>query len=107
MRRLEKLYLLALVLLAACGPTIETSVHHAPRGVQIGRRVAQHTVVHSAADLVASGYARAQDEAVDWTGAPYYVLVNEQGWSCVVSAKVYTLVSDGDMFACAWRRGSR
>jgi hypothetical protein len=105
MRKLEALYLLVIVLLCACAPSVQSSTRTAPRGVQIERRVARHDVVHSAADMVARGYSHAED--VDWTQAPYYVLVNEQGLSCVVPASTYALVSDGDMFACAWRRGAR
>lgn len=107
MRKLNLLSLALVAVLFGCGPSIQTAEHHAPRGVQFERRVGRHDIAHSAADLVASGYARAQDEAVDWTKAPYYVLINVEGEACIVSAPAYTMVHDGDQFACSWRRGAR
>lgn len=95
MRKLEVLYVLIAVFLFGCASAPTQRVPNE-------QRVASHAIVYTVDDLVASGYAHAGTFNLSQV-PPFYVLVSDRGFSCVVPASTYTLASDGSLFACSWR----
>src|SRR5689334_24795523 len=98
MRKLEALCLLATPVVG-CGPSAHTET--TPHPLRIERRVARRDVVSSFDGLVARGYAAGRDFNATLT-PPFFVLVNEEGWSCLVDARTYARVRDDESFSCRW-----
>lgn len=94
MRKLEALYLLIAVFLSACASA------PAQRHL-VERRVAQHVIVYSVDQLVASGYAHMGSLDLS-DGPPFYVLVSEDGFICRVSSEAYTAAATGAPLGCRW-----